>query len=677
MNFINEQILRTTIETLKPDGELFEVRILNNEKRKPISGYFTNVDDLLKALNTVGLSNTNIYITLQGINSACAYRNQWKKFVAGASTTSDGDVDRYHWLFIDMDPVRPSGISSSEEELQATIEMAKKVKAYMRRVGFYDPVTAISGNGSHLLYKIDLENNEDNRKLIKDALIALGALFNNDAVKIDAVNFNPSRICKLYGTLAQKGTNSIERPYRMSKIGNHENILVNSREIIEKLVDENIGLEPVAKMIPQSQGPFDIVQWMDTYGLSYKEVPWSGGAIKYVLDECPFDSSHRSPDSCIIKQASGAIGFRCLHNSCRNYTWRDVRLKYEPDAYKGEENDARIEAGYKEHNRDKTNITYKELSIVDNPTEPMFLTAKMINALPTPEEEYIRTGVSLIDKRMKGLKKTAVSCMTGLRGAAKSTLLNQFCLTAIEDGHNVLCYSGELPNKSLMKWMYLQAAGRLNVTESEKYPGSYYTTKDVNDKIAEWMADRFWLYNNDYGSNFRMISSHLRDEIERHKADLVVLDNLMALDLSDLDRDKYEAQTEFVLTLCNMAKLCNVHIVFVAHPRKALGFLRLDDVGGSGNLTNAVDNAFIVHRNNSDFKRLTNAMYGWKEDNVVYSGTNVIEVAKNRDDGVQDYFIPLWYEPETKRLRNNSIEQIVYGWDNDGFIPAESEDVPW
>jgi hypothetical protein len=89
----------------------------------------------------------------------------------------------------------------------------------------------------------------------------------------------------------------------------------------------------------------------------------------------------------------------------------------------------------------------------------------------------------------------------------------------------------------------------------------------------------------------------------------------------------------------------------------------LDDVSGSGIITNIVDNAFIVHRNNEDFRRLTKQMYKWREDHEAYTGTNVIEICKERDGGIQDEFIPLWYEPETKRLKNYENENIVYGWD--------------
>lgn len=63
-------------------------------------------------------------------------------------------------------------------------------------------------------------------------------------------------------------------------------------------------------------------------------------------------------------------------------------------------------------------------------------------------------------------------------------------------------------------------------------------------------------------------------------------------------------------------------------------------------------------------------MFNWRESDPIYEGTNVIEVCKDRDCGVQDLFVPLWYEVETKRLKNNPTETVVYGWDDD-FVTVD------
>ena len=124
-----------------------------------------------------------------------------------------------------------------------------------------------------------------------------------------------------------------------------------------------------------------------------------------------------------------------------------------------------------------------------------------------------------------------------------------------------------------------------------------------------------------------------------------------------------------------------MHILFVAHPRKSQGFLRLDDVSGSNDIVNRVDNAIIMHRVNEDFRRLTAETLKWKADNAIYSCDNVVEIAKDRDGGVQDEFIPLYFERESKRMKNSTYECKTYGWqtESEEFIELEDlpDDLPW
>lgn len=680
---LDEKEIRKTINLLKPESKLFEVRVIGTQsgRKKVLSGYFRDADTLLTELHKWDLQGTNVYITLNTVNAACFSKAQSNHFEQNASATSDPEIDSYEWLFIDLDPVRITGISSSDEEFKRSTEMASKVCSYLRNLGWAEPIKAVSGNGCHILYQISLTNTPENVRLVERCLKVLANTFNDDFVHVDTSNYNPSRICKLHGTLAQKGTDTEERPYRMSRIFGAEGIGFVSKVQLQELASElPEEVRPERRSFQPFGEEFDIESWMQEHGIRYDRKSGNDCTI-YPLEECPFNHSHRNGDSKIFKYNNGAISFKCHHNSCQGKKWQDVRELLEPGAYEyreSDEDDARIEAGWKQHNRTKQNIQYEPKDTTEeDPDEPMFLNAKMINALPVKESEYIRTGITEIDRWMKGLEKTKVTLISGCRGASKSTILSEIGLNAIEYGHTVLYYSGELPKHQFMRWMYLQAAGKNHTIRSKKFENTFYVPDDTKDKIAEWLGDRLWLYNNDYGNNFKTITSILPGQIKRTRADLVILDNLMALDISSLDRDKYEAQTAFVLMLANIAKLTNTHIIFVAHPRKAMGFLRLDDVSGTGNLANAVDNAIIVHRNNADFRRLSQQAFGWKDGNEVYDGTNVIEIAKNREDGIQDKFIPLWYEPESKRLKNYEDENIIYGWeqnqDDDGFVPDDDE----
>lgn len=671
---ISETEIRKAISLLKTENQLFEVRVIYNSKQM-YSGYFKTADDLIKAFNKDirDYANCNIYITLNSLNEACYSREQQNFFKKNAkATSSDNDVVGYDWLFIDVDPKRPTGTSSSDDQVAAAKEIGNKVYSFMKNIGFYDPLFGFSGNGVHLLYRIKMKNSDENRELIKKCLNVLDMYFSDDEIQIDLKNFNPARVCKLYGTQAQKGADTKERPHRMSHIiGDANEIKVNDVEYLKKLADMLPKEEKPQKYNSYQPSQFDLDEWLDKYGLRYRKTSYSGGT-KYILDACPFDSNHNGKDACIFKSSNGAIGFHCFHNSCADKTWKDVRLLYEPDAYekKQQEYERKIYAKPKSQPERK--------KIEEKEGKPVFLTAKDILTMPKSPERFVKTGINDIDKRMRGLKTGYTSVISGLRASGKSSVISEICLDCVEAGNKVAVYSGELSPQNFMRWMNLQAAGKA-YAEPTQFEGYYNVSRQNQEKIAEWLSNNFSLYNNEYGNDFLAIKDQLERKFERNKPDLVILDNLMAFDIKSLSDNKYEAQTAFTWTLHEMAQKYDVHIMFVAHPRKAMGFLRLDDISGTADIGNAVDNAFIVHRVNNDFKRLSMQMFGWKADDELYTASNVIEIAKDRDGGLQDYFIPLYYEVESKRLKNSFTENKIYGWgDNaDGFTGTDQMQIPF
>lgn len=213
--------IRKAIGILKPDNQLFEIRILRGYK--VYSGYFRDAETLINALCKMDpqiLEHGNIYLTLQELHPGCEARIQWQQFLDTRSekfpTTSDNDVLRYRFLPVDIDPVRPAEISSTEEELADAATTAGEVLAYMVEKGFADYITACSGNGYHLLFPCNIPVNQ--RPAVEKQLSVLSDLFSNDRAKIDTTLANPSRILKLYGTIARKGRSTEERPHRLSRI---------------------------------------------------------------------------------------------------------------------------------------------------------------------------------------------------------------------------------------------------------------------------------------------------------------------------------------------------------------------------------------------------------------------------------------------------------------------------
>ena len=273
----------------------------------------------------------------------------------------------------------------------------------------------------------------------------------------------------------------------------------------------------------------------------------------------------------------------------------------------------------------------------------------------------IKTGVTDLDKKIIGLNKGEVTCVSGLNGSGKSSILSQIALEVVQSGFKVVLFSGELSEDRVLDWLQLQAAGKDHAIAT-KYENWFYVRDEIKDRINEWLYQKLFVYNNAYGNDIDQIIRTIDYCIDKKQIDVVVLDNLMSVNLGNA-YDKNEKQSVFIKEIKKFAVDKNVHIVIVAHPRKSLGFLRKDDIAGTADLTNMVDNVFIVHRVNEDFKRLSKQTFGWKSDNSIYGYSNVIEVCKNRDFGVQDFFAGLYYEKESKRFKNAPGESRAYGWE--------------
>jgi Protein of unknown function (DUF3987) len=322
-----------TLEVLSCPGAVVEVRLIDT-KQKTVSGYFNDPQRAAQAIKSWD-GQSNAYITLNTVNPALLARaiNRLKPFAD--KTTSDTDITRRRWLFIDLDPVRPAGISTNEAEHAAAKERSSQIGRYLRERDWPDPVVCDSGNGWHLLYAIDLPNDEIAKNLVNKCLEALSLMFTDDRVEIDRTAFNAARITKLYGTLACKGDSTDDRPHRRSFIAHTP----KSKQLVtEAQLQELAAILPRAEPKPVRNGKspaieFDIEDWMSRYGISIKRsCDWNGGK-KWIISPCPWNSDHTDNGAFIVRMQSGAIAAGCHHASCHGRTWHDLRLLYEPDAY--------------------------------------------------------------------------------------------------------------------------------------------------------------------------------------------------------------------------------------------------------------------------------------------------------------------------------------------------------
>ena len=207
-------------------GEVVEVRILKVWGNSPawkgfakgtVSGYFDNFLSFKKAVfKAIQSQQNNIYFTLQIIDPRLIGR-AYNKLKPTDLTTSDNNVMYYRWIPIDIDPERPSGVSSSDSELRSAIEIRDTIRDWIIDTTEYrEIITAISGNGAHILIRLpqDLPVNDDTKELVRSFLEKVYAEFSTDAVAIDTTVFNPARIWKLYGSKAMKGDEVPGNQYR-------------------------------------------------------------------------------------------------------------------------------------------------------------------------------------------------------------------------------------------------------------------------------------------------------------------------------------------------------------------------------------------------------------------------------------------------------------------------------
>lgn len=315
-------------------GHVIEVRALGKQKNVQ-SGYYKDIKKLEETISILDKTGEQkgIYFVLNKINPALYARRPDSLSAPreGIATTSDADIERRFWLPVDFDPTRPSEISSTDEEHDAALLRAKEVREHLRALGWPDPIYADSGNGAHLLYPIDLPNNESATETVELALKALDALFSDDKVKIDTKNYNAARIWKAYGTMARKGANVPERPWRRSTIIEAPAEIIAVPEELLAGLGWGYKQKEHAERYEKPSDKIDIEQWLSSHGLDVvKRKTAHGGGTIHVLDVCPWDSSHTDRSAWVIQYPSGAVVAGCHHNGCSGKGWRDLRRLYEP-----------------------------------------------------------------------------------------------------------------------------------------------------------------------------------------------------------------------------------------------------------------------------------------------------------------------------------------------------------
>jgi hypothetical protein len=219
---VNE--VRRAMTLFLPAGQVTELRAFDaavggGKYLEIYAGWFDSPDAVAEAVVTLS-TFSNLYFLPNPVRPELRGRI-YNKLRAAKKTplTSDADILSRHWLLIDLDPVRPAQISSTDDQHDAALRLARRIRDELRAEGWPLPILADSGNGAHLLFRLELP--ADDGGVMQRCLQSLASRYDTPEIHVDVTTFNPARLWKLYGSRAGKGdadAANLGMPQRQSRL---------------------------------------------------------------------------------------------------------------------------------------------------------------------------------------------------------------------------------------------------------------------------------------------------------------------------------------------------------------------------------------------------------------------------------------------------------------------------
>lgn len=336
-------MVRAFWDALVKPGDTHEVRIPKCRRGparlwKTTAGYFTDGEAVVRAVRPVGgLDAPAVYVTLNPVKPELRARANNRLVTGIAATTTDDQVTQRRHLLIDLDPTRASEIAATDDERADALWVRDAVAQFLADRGWPDPVVAgMTGNGGGLLFRIDLPNDEASGTLVERSLAALATLFDGPAVTVDQTVHNAARVTKLLGTVSAKGDDVPElgRIWQLTTGAIRPDAGTVTREQLEELANaasaesDSPGSDQRSRVRFESASDHGTRSWtvadvLARNGIGWHETSRRYGTV-YVLDRCLTSADH-DDGAAIIEMTSGALDYRCHHNSCRRKGWSDVR----------------------------------------------------------------------------------------------------------------------------------------------------------------------------------------------------------------------------------------------------------------------------------------------------------------------------------------------------------------
>ena len=612
------EIVRT-LETMC-EG-VVEIRALGVDGKKTLTsvGYFDEYEKAADEATKVRASG--VYFTLNEIDQSLLARSANRMRTSGIST-SDQNIKRRRWILVDLDAERAAGISATDAEKEAAKAKAREIYAYLDRCGFEKPIVADSGNGAHLLYRVDLPVESN---LVEKVLKHLAAMFDDPSVHVDTSVFNPARITKLYGTIASKGDDTPSRPHRASRLLSvPETLKATSEAKCANLAARLVEMQPAFASMPR-QGDFDVPDFLRRNGLEFEERDHKDGR-KYVLAQCPFNPEHKAPDSAVFVTSAG-FGFKCFHNSCQGNDWKALRELLEPQA-------GRPQRQWRPEPKSQPVRKAQE-----NTLEAAVY--RKIEKLGEKSEDLRTIGIDELDYAMGGGFENHEVILAGARPShGKSAFALQCCQQAAKEAP-ALFISEEMSTDSIAK----RALQRASNVPSEHWLNRKEMLKEDTDRHFKTLEP---IYVEESLRSVENVESVITDHVKKNGVRFVAVDYAQLLKSNG--KSRFDHVTHTSIELRRIANEFDISMLVLCQLSRAIesrdSFTpRLADLRESGQLEQDADVIlFLVWPHRID----------GKNDPSEY----LIYVAKNRNRAINQHVVKCEFNPARQLLTEESVKKM-------------------
>ena len=425
------------------------------------------------------------------------------------------DVKRWKNLIIDLDPERPKGTVSLQEELDAACTVADKIYEQVIIPFFKTGLIFLSGNGYHVWAPIDMEVNQESISAVSTFLETIQEIYQTDRVKVDTCFKSPAQLTTLYGTVKKKslyrnvlpGTTVEHRQSRVIKsaLRNKEISLEELKEITKKIKNKFMEKENLVK-VEKTQRQKNVEwfkQFASEYNIEVKSYKEDDNGVYANLENCPFCENDDATGHAVKMWDNG--DYTNFYYICHH------------------QNHCQVNGGEKKHwwKEYYKHITGTDLItgevVKEKEENTLIFSYNEIQAVP---REYVSTGYKQLDHWLGGgFQRAGYTLLAGKTGEGKSTFAYNFINNIPSDKKILLAITeGECDQ---IKWDMQQ------VIQGERENISLTQHLDLltfNEQILDDYDVIFFDNLNSYQWEEQVkVSSRLNDILPRHRASIVLL----------------------------------------------------------------------------------------------------------------------------------------------------------